>query len=224
MGADWGSAYPGQQIYYVIALTNNRPSDGSPFANLVISSVLPANLEILGAQTDPAGRDPEISGNTLAIKRDSLKPGETLIVGVRTRIKAGVATGTLIVAQSQLTYDGLQLPVRSNLVTVQVVGSPSIQAGVAQAQQTPATPTAAATDTPAPLATTVPVTATLVLATPAAAPTLTTDTAAAAPTRPAEASPILPETGAGVPIFGIALLGMTLMVRTVRVRREKERI
>lgn len=220
MGSNWGSVYPGDEVFYAIAVTNNRPTDGKELAGLTVSSQLPANLEVLSATSDRG--DLTQNGNSLSLALASLKPGETAEIGVRTRVKADVAFGTVIVSQASLTYTGVSVPLYSNPVTVQVVR-------VAQVTAQP-TVTSVPTATAAPAATAQPtataagninngasgITATAVpTGGPTAQPTATPAPGTAAP---------LPDTSGGIPLMGFVLLGMTLFVRTVRLHRGQNRI
>lgn len=211
MASDWGSAFPGQEVNYVIAASNIRSSGA--MRDVQISSELPANLQILDAKADRGG-DPTVSGNTVSLKLSALNPGEGVEIAIKTRIKDTVAIGTQIVSQAELTFTGLDLTAHSNIVTVLVVGAQ------AQTPTLTATPTPAATLT-ASLSPTVTPTATLT-----AIPTATGAPAsgAAAGAAPPTGSAPLPNTSAGVPFLGILMLGMTLMLRTVRVHREQTRI
>jgi len=215
MASDWGSAFVGQEINYVIAVRNTRTSGA--MNNLVITSALPENLTILEAKS--ARGDPKVAGNQVTFGLDALQPGEGVEIAIRVKIKDTVAVGTRIVAQAELTYTGLTLPARSNLVTVLIVGNalgPAAPAAQASTATATATRTAGATAT----ATTAP------SATP---PPTNTPSATAVPPTPTAVGPAggttpLPNTSSGVPIFGFALLGMTLMVRTVRLHRAQSRI
>lgn len=224
MNSDWGSAFAGQEVIYVIAVRNTRA--GGAMRNLQITSDLPANLEILQDSADRG--DPMVVGNQVTLKLDALQPNEGVEIAIKTRIKDDVADGTRIVSQAELTFDGLALPAHSNIVTVLVVALAQIQAQ----PQVPAGPvlqataaiTATATAAPTQTSTTAPTTAAptqTTVPTATVAPATATTVAGAAP-KPG--SPALPSTSSGVPIFGFALLGMTLMVRTVRVHRAQSRI
>jgi uncharacterized repeat protein (TIGR01451 family) len=232
MMSNWGSAFPGDEVVYQIVVQNPGPAG---FDNLQLTSTLPANLEVQRAAADRG--DLTQNGNSLLLKIASLKPGETVEIEVRTKIKQSVAIGTRIVSQATLNYDGRKLPAYSNIVTVLVVD----KAPAAQAQPAP---TRSGTAYPAP-GTTV-ATATANPTTPSAAATasstpMPTDTAAAG-TSAATAAPTstrtptatiggtntprspLPNTSSGVPLMGLALMGMTLLIRTVRIHREQSRI
>src|SRR5262249_16147676 len=63
IASDWGSAYPEQAVRYTLVLSNKRPvnADGSnDLRDVIITSSLPANLEVLGAQADRGG-DPTVA-------------------------------------------------------------------------------------------------------------------------------------------------------------------
>jgi uncharacterized repeat protein (TIGR01451 family) len=228
MNSDWGSAFAGQEVIYAIAVRNTRAAGA--MRNVQITSDFPANLEVLEDSSDRG--DPMVAGNLVTLRLDALQPNEGVEIVIKTRIKEGVANGTRIISQAELTFEGLTLPAHSNIVTVLVVAPAQIQAqtqvAVGPGLQATAAVTATATTTAAPTqtSTTAPTTAaptqtsTTAPSATAARPTVTA--VAGAPTRPG--SPALPSTSTGVPIFGFALLGMTLMVRTVRVHRAQSRI
>ncbi len=231
LASDWGSAYPGQQVNFTLAVRNTRPpaADGAnTLRNVTVRSALPANLEVLGARAD-RGADPTVSGNNVSYSIGQLQPGEGAEITIATRIKPDVTVGTLIVTQGQLVYDGLApQPAFSNIVTVQVVGNvqaptsvPTVPTVVAQAATAtsgayppPSSPTAGRTATTGPTASVAPSATTAATASPV--PTRT-------PAPPPPPTP-LPETSTGVPLLGIMLLGGTLLTRTVRLHRAKNRI
>lgn len=228
MASDWGSAFAGQEVQYTLVLRNTRApaADGvNDLNNVTISSRMPSNLEVQGATADRSGSDPTVTGNDILYQIASLKPGEGVEIAIRSRIRANVARGTLIVAQSQVQYTGLTQPIFSNIVTVQVVDQ-APQATVAPtATPTAPPPTATATATSAPASPiaspqTVQLTPTVGRGTP-------TSTATAQPpaggVQPDTEAP-LPATNAGVPLAGLILLGLTLLTRTVRLHRSRERI
>ncbi len=247
MASDWGSVYPGNQVYYVIVFKNNRGADGAALNQVRISSTLPSNLEVISAKADRG--DLKQDQNNLSLQVDTLKPGEGIEIGVQTRVKQGVAAGTRIISQASAFYDGLALPVYSNIVTVQVVDAataanqPAQPAGTSIAtavvtSTTVTTSTAVTTNTVAPTATTG-------LTTNAANPTATmeatatmTSTAAATSSPTATVAPTatqivaggtsgsgsLPDTSTGVPLLGFALMGMTMMIRAMRLHRAQTRV
>jgi hypothetical protein len=191
-----------------------------------VRSTLPGNLEVLGARAD-RGSDPSVNGNEVSYTIGQLQPGEGVEVTVSTRIRPDVTVGTLLVAQGQLTYEGLAQTAFSNIVSVQVVGNA-------------APPTAAAVGTSIAQATTGPTGTTGAYpppstGTPASATAVAASATAPRPTAPAQAQPRptvaptppsapLPDTSTGVPLLGIALLGGTLLTRTWRLHRAKNRL
>jgi hypothetical protein len=225
MQSDWGSAFPKQEVNYVIAAQHTRD-----MRNLQIVSTLPANLVVVGASAS-YGRDPNlkhvdpiVAGNQVSLKLDSLRAGEQVFVTIKTRVQDGVDAGTRIISQAQLTYTGISSAAFSNIVTVLVVGAAPTQvtavqqatiAATAAAQAATASATASATMTAVATATETPQPSPA--DTPAPSPTAT------AGTQPPSSAP-LPDTSTGVPISGFALLGLTLMLRTVRVHRAQSRI
>ena len=231
MASDWGSAFPDQEVNYVIALRNVQPSDGRVLSEVNVASTLPSNLEVIGAQSD-AGVDPDVSGNTVSLELDELRPGEGIEIAIQTRIDADVEIGTRLVAQAELNHEGLELPAFSNVVTVLVVGIAPLDA------QSTITSTATITDTAVTTATVVAETPTMTVEPTDDATTADTDTTVepteATSPEPTEVpevagggtedSETLPATNAGIPFLGFTLLGATLMVRTVRIRRDQSRI
>jgi len=225
LASDWGSAYPGQSVNLTLVVRNTT---AAPLRNLRLRSALPNNLELLGAQTD-RGNDPSINGQELTFALDQLPAGQSVEVTVATRIRQAVAAGTLLVAQSQLQYEGLSQPIFSNIVTVLVVGAAQPTQAASPSVAATASPRASAY--PAPSAATAPATAApSASATATVAPSRSAiasggPTAAPAPTAapPAPGAP-LPETSGGVPLMGVLLLGLTLLTRTVRLHRARERL
>ncbi|NTU79564.1 MAG: hypothetical protein HGA45_09200 [Chloroflexales bacterium] len=235
LASDWGSVYPGQQINFTLAVRNTRPpaaGGANDVRNLSVRSVLPDNLEVLGTDAD-RGQDPARNGNEVSYSLPLLQPGEGVEILIASRVKPSVTPGTILVTQGQLTYDGLSQGLFSNIVTVQVVGN---------AQQTAAPRTAtvgiaatSGTAYPAPATSTA--TAGVATATATIRPTGPTTTAVPTSAQPTVAPSVtpfvyqpqpppapLPNTEAGVPFIGILLLGMTLLTRTWRLHRAKERI
>jgi hypothetical protein len=195
-----------------------------------LTSRLPANLTVDGATADQGG-DPALSGNTITYDLLRLGPGQSVEVTAFTTIKPGVPAGTILVAQGQLTYESTDQPINSNIVTVQIVDE--AQAGIATA-----TPRYTATSGPSPTAATAAQlpratgtsAAATVQAQPSAPATPTQAAAGVAPQEPEatvteedEEAP-LPATSTGVPLAGFVLLGMTLLVRTIRIKRARERL
>jgi hypothetical protein len=234
MASDWGSVYPGNEVYYVIVFKNNRGADSAALTQLRLSSTLPSNLEVVSARADRG--DLKQDQNNLSLQVDTLKPGEGIEIGVQTRVKQGVAAGTRIISQASAFYGGLALPVYSNIVTVQVVDAASAASQAAQPAGTNVA-TAVVTSTMVTTGTVAP-TATTDRAANVAAPTMTTATAAATSSPTATIAPTatqttaggtsgsgsLPDTSTGVPLMGFALMGMTLMIRTVRLHRAQTRV
>jgi uncharacterized repeat protein (TIGR01451 family) len=221
MASDWGSTFTGQEINYVIAFRNTRAD--AAMNNVVITSALPENLQILDDKSDRG--DTQLQGNTLTWNATTLQPGEGVEIAVRVKIKDQVDVGTRIVSQAEATFDGLGLPLRSNVVTVLIVGSElgPAAASIASIGDTP-TPTSTATATIVPTAVDTPTSS------PTDPPTAEIAAAGAAPISPAvspAASPIvapLPATSSGFPISGFLLLGLTMLLRTVRIHRSQTRI
>jgi hypothetical protein len=154
-----------------------------------------------------------------------LPAGQGFEVIVQTRIKSNVPTGTRIVAQAELTFAGLAIPLYSNIVTVEVVNAAQAQVLPTDTATTAPTnaPTATSTPTLTPVPATEPPTVVVEAAQPAAvAPTATPGTAGSA-VGPAATAP-LPATSTGVPLAGFALLGATLLARTWRLHRTRSRI
>jgi hypothetical protein len=232
MQSDWGSAFPKQEVNYVIAAQNTRAS--GDMRDMLINSAMPANLEVLSASasygSDPNLKsiDPVVAGNQVSLKLDRLKPGEQVFIAIKTRVKADVDISARIVSQAELTFTGIRSTAFSNFVTVLVVGAAPTAAQVAQAQAATATTAPAAATSPAATATASATAAASATPTETPAPS-PTDSAAPPAAQPSAGAQVrstapLPETSAGIPIFGFAMLGMTLMLRTVRIHRAQSRI
>lgn len=207
MASDWGSAFAGQEVNYVIAFRNTQKT--GDLKNVQIASSLPANLQILGQKSDVG--EPQVQGNLVTLKLAALAPDKGVEIAIRAKIRDNIEAGTRLVSQAEATYDGLVQPLRSNVVTVLIVGSPG---PVAQAATPASSATAAATPAPA-----TPTSTALPSATLAAT---SQPVATVAPT--SKPAPELPNTSTGVPISGFALLGLTLLLRTVRLHRSQTRI
>ncbi|MFN3373336.1 MAG: hypothetical protein ACK44M_07225, partial [Chloroflexus sp.] len=136
--------------------------------------------------------------------------------------------GTLLVVQAQASYSGLSRPVFSNISTVLVVGEQQVVTATATlAPVTSPTATATVGVSATALATTAPssptATAGSVIGGGAAATATVTPTPLAAGGQSGGQAP-LPNTSAGIPFLGVLLLGATLLTRTVRLHRARERI
>ncbi|WP_298403157.1 hypothetical protein [uncultured Chloroflexus sp.] len=225
LSSDWGSAYAGQDVVFTVVLGNTHPEQTISAVNL--RSVLPSNLQVLSANAS-RGADPVISSQTVTYTAPDLAPGERVQITIATRIRPNVTAGTLLVVQAQASYSGLSRPVFSNISTVLVVGEQQVV--TATATLAPVTsPTATAT---------VGVTATAIATAASSSPTATagavigggtSPTATVTPTPPAAGGQSggqapLPNTSAGIPFLGVLLLGATLLTRTVRLHRARERI
>ncbi len=291
MASNWGSAFPGDAVTYVIAVRNTHPTQA--LQDLALRSVFPANLEITGVSSRPIDRNPSgafapndvfyadnrvlldiaglsargsrkpvlrsvlptnfeinslssgsanlsravgfdpgapsLEGNRVSLGVAELPAGQGFEVIVQTRIKPQVPAGTRIVAQAELTFTGLVIPLYSNIVTVDVVNAaqpqalPTYTATVAPTVTT--TPTTTPTDTIEPTQPTATEVPTIVAgaAQPTAVVLTTTPGAAGSATGAAPAAP-LPATSTGVPLAGFALLGATLLARTWRLHRARSRI
>lgn len=234
--SDWGSAFPGQDVVYTLVLQNNRPATddgGGVLRNVLVESTLPANLKINSAVAD-RGNDPIVLGNDVQLKLASLKPGEAVEVRVDTTIKSRVDIGTILVAQGQASYDNLGFPLLSNIATVNVVGEPQQQAMAATGYPYPSpgsSPSPGASPSPAsspsPAANTPTATATQSSQAAIGYPTPTATKQSqrnTIRTNPDGTLIPLPATSTGIPIAGFALLGLTLLIRTFRLHRARERI
>ena len=229
LASDWGSAYAGQDIVFTIVLGNTHPAQTVSAVSL--RSVMPSNLQVLGANAS-RGADPTINGQTVTYLVPDLAPGERVEVTITTRIRSDVAAGTLLVVQAQANQRDLSRPVFSNISTVLVVGGQQIATVTATATRAPATltatvvsPTAGTTATSAPAMATATTTPDIVLgggAPPAVTTTPTTTPPAAGGASGGQVP--LPNTSAGIPLLGVLLLGATLLTRTIRLHRARERL
>jgi fimbrial isopeptide formation D2 family protein len=227
MGSDWGSAFTSQEINYDILFQNTRES--GVINNLSIISALPSNLLFVSASAGYGpdlntltSIDPKAVGNEISLTLNALDRSQWVKISIKTKVKDLVATGARIVSQAEATFDGLAVPVRTKPVYVLVVGSdlgpslPLIQGGTPSATSGPsATSLPSATPSAAPTA--------IPSATPATAGA--TDQSLSQGAGGAIVAPApLPATSQGIPISGILLLGLTLLLRTVRIHRAQERI
>jgi hypothetical protein len=230
MASNWGSAFPGDAVTYVIAVRNTHPTQA--LRDLALRSVFPANLEITGLSSGPIDRnlpgaftpgDPSRTDNRVSLGIAELPAGQGFEVIVQTRIKPTVPAGTRIVAQAELTFAGLAIPLYSNIVTVDVVNAAQAQVLPTNTATTAPTATPTMTTEPTqPPATEAP-TVVVEAAQPAAVAPTATSSAAGSATGPASDAP-LPATSTGVPLTGFALLGATLLARTWRLHRARSRI
>jgi uncharacterized repeat protein (TIGR01451 family) len=241
MMSDWGSVFPGQEVAYTIILRNDQ---SATLEDVTIGSMLPGNLKVLGAAAN-RGSDPSVTGNDMQYSISTIKPGEVVEITIQTEVKPDIARGTRLVAQSQLDFQGGPPSLLSNIVTVMVlddeerVAAAPVSSPYAQAPtDTPApTKTPAATNTPAPTDTPEPTGTSGATDAPTATnkPTQSAEAVAAVPKTSPQPTPAssraaepatapLPATSSGVPLVGLALLGLTLMIRTVRLHRARERI
>jgi uncharacterized repeat protein (TIGR01451 family) len=232
MASNWGSAFPGDAVTYVIAVRNTHPTNA--LRDLALRSVLPANLEITALSAGPIDRntpgaftpgDPSRTDNRISLGIAELPAGQGFEVIVQTKIKPNVPAGTRIVAQAELTFAGLAIPLYSNIVTVEVVNAAQAQilpTNTATAAPTDA-PTATSTAIPTPVPATEPPTVVAEVAQPAAVPPTGADATAGGVVSPAATAP-LPATSTGVPLAGFALFGATLLARTWRLHRARSRI
>ena len=227
LGSDWGSAYPGQEINFTLVIRNTRiayANGSGTLHNVILSSQIPSNIEVRGAKAD-RGSDPTVTGNEVRYTIAQLAPGEGIELTIAARIRTGVTPGTLLTAQGQARYDGLSTVAFSNVSSVLVVSpSPRLLAASATIPSTSTpSPTGTATTMPSsgsiggtPDSAVVSVSASVVPSTSSVTPT----PVASVP----DASAPLPNTSGGLPIGGVLLLGMTLLLRTWRLHRVRERI
>jgi hypothetical protein len=246
LASDWGSAFAGQDVEYMCVVRNECPEvedNSNDLQNVIIHNTLPSNVEVVDAAATPEPPTPAIAGNNVDYSLDVLPPGEEARVIIDTTIKDDVPAGTLLVDQCRLEYDGLLRPILSNIITVLVVPETSEQQPTATATLTATTrattgdssPRSAATRTATPTATPASQAAadtpTATAAAAASVPQEDTDAPADDPlARPGEAGGmpakkvLLPKTSTGVPLAGFVLLGLTMITRTVRLHRARERV
>jgi hypothetical protein len=173
----------------------NALAQGTPLADVVLVDELNDSLELLGAQS--TGMDVSRDGQKIKATRQHMAPGESAQVVLSVRVRQETSLET-IRNQASLRYAGLAEPIFSIVVEVKVVRT--------------AAPTAAPEETPQLAATAV------------AAPA---GKGADAPpqSEPADLGAQLPNTSGGsLPLSGILLLGLTLLIRSVRTHRARVRI
>ncbi|ACL25970.1 hypothetical protein [Chloroflexus aggregans] len=220
LSSDWGSVYAGQDVVFTVILGNTHPSQ--TISAVSVRSVMPANLQVLNANAS-RGADPVINGRIVTYVAPDLAPGERVELTIATRVQPNVAVGTLLVVQAQANYSGLSRPVFSNISTVLVVGSQQVATAI---------PTLSPTIGRTPVVTSSPaVTATVTVTASVTVTPMTGGkvTATATPVPPAAGGQSgsqapLPNTSAGIPFLGVLLLGATLLTRTIRLHRARERI
>lgn len=214
LSSDWGQVFVGDTVTFVVTLQNagNEAGGSSPLRararaaklealqaappvhDVLITQQLNPNFELLEASGP--GLSVTTDGQKIEARRDMLAGGETVELMIKARARDIGAAPLTTVNQAQLIYRDAEHPLFSNVVDVVIM------------------PKALPTATP-------------VLPAP---PTSTTEplmtAAGAAPviTPPQELGESLPQTSGGTPLAGVVLLGLTLLLHSIRVHRARVRI
>jgi glycine/D-amino acid oxidase-like deaminating enzyme len=172
-------------------------------------NIQPLNNVVITDDINPAFEVLEASGNGLTVKtngqkveatRAVLAGGEEVKVTIKVRARPSDVLPVTISNQATLLYTGLPLNVFSNIVDITVAAK--------NAPTATAAPTRVPTNTP--------------LAGPGSAGGTPPDVPQ--PAKPEDLGKNLPQTSGGVPLFGFVLLGLTLLLHSIRVHRSRVRI
>ncbi len=213
LNSDWGQVFVGNTFEYVITLQNvdNAAGGTSPFSPRARKPILEKMLDIpaindvvISDELNPLLEIVDVSASGLKVTtkdqkveavRATLAGGETVTVKIKVRARSVDVSGKMILNQASLTYKNAEQTLFSNVVAVKVV---------TRNVPTPtAAPTVAATSTPEP---------------PAKAEV------AAATLEPFGEKAELPHTSGGAPVWGVVLLGLTMLLHSIRVHRARVRI
>lgn len=213
LSSDWGQVFVGDTFEYVITLQNvGRAAGGtSPFSPRERKQSLEKMLDVpavsdvvISDELNPFLEIVEVSSQGLKVTskdqkveavRATLAGGETVTVKLKVRARAVDVSGKMILNQATLSYKDAEETFFSNVVAVKVV------------MKNVPTPTAA----------------------PTTAPTATPEPAVKAEAAPNTLEPFgekaeLPHTSGGAPVYGVVLLGLTMLLHSIRVHRARVRI
>ncbi|HEY0734876.1 MAG TPA: hypothetical protein VGD69_08195, partial [Herpetosiphonaceae bacterium] len=217
--SDWGQVFVGDTFEYVITLQNvgqeaggsspmmSQSRSGSkveamrniaPLNNVVISDDINAAFEIVDATGD--GLTVKTTGQKVEATRAVLAGGEEVKVTIKVRARPSNVLPVTISNQATLLYTGLPINVFSNIVDITVAAK--------NAPTATAAPTNVPTNTPA-------------IGTNAAGGT---PPEVPQPAPPEELGTDLPNTSGGIPLYGFVLLGLTLLLHSIRAHRSRVRI
>lgn len=87
-----GTIEPGAEFTYTLSWTTNCTE---PLVDLILTDSLPGELEFVSATTSQG--TVTVTGQTITIRIPSLAAGPAQIATIRTRVRTGVASGTLVV-------------------------------------------------------------------------------------------------------------------------------
>jgi hypothetical protein len=216
--SDWGQVFVGDTFEYVVTLQNvgkeaggSSPLMSSGGRNKVeaMRNIQPLQNVVIGDDINPAFEVLEASGTGLTVKtngqkveatRATLAGGEEVKLRIKVRARSRDVLPVTISNQATLLYTGLSHNVFSNIVDIVVAAKNAPTATVAPTD----VPTVAPTDAPK------------------AAGAVPGDVPPAA--KPEELGKDLPQTSGGVPLFGFVLLGLTLLIHSLRAHRSRVRI
>jgi hypothetical protein len=216
--SDWGQVFVGDTFEYVITLQNvgqeaggsspmMSPSRSSkvealrniaPLNNVVISDDINGAFEVIDATGE--GLTVKTTGQKIEATRAVLAGGEEVKVRIKVRARPSDVLPVTISNQATLLYTGLPLNVFSNIVDITVAAK--------NAPTATAAPTNVPTNTPA-------------VGTNSAGGT---QQEIPVPARPEELGTNLPQTSGGIPLYGFVLLGLTLLLHSIRAHRARVRI
>jgi peptidoglycan hydrolase-like protein with peptidoglycan-binding domain len=182
-------------------------TQGEPISNVVLVDELSPALEPFAVNS--VGMTVQQSGRRIEASRDELAPGDAAVIVIGARVRDGIDLPT-ITNQASVRYNGAANVIYSNITEVRVLGVQSAQPTATTAPSPGTTTTAVSTPAPAPTTGNGQVPAVAPSATP------TSDT-----TAPAGLGTQLPTTSGGAPLSGITLLGLTLLLYTVRSRHAR---
>ncbi len=217
--SDWGQVFVGDTFEYVITLQNVGAGAGgsSPFSQRLrkqsmekMLNIAPVNDVVITDDLNPlfevveataSGMQVTTDGQKVAATRSTLAGGETVTLKIKVRARAVDVSGKMILNQASLSYKDAAETLFSNIVAVKVV--------LKQAPTATPQPTVAPTATSGPVANTAD-----------SPPVLTELGEPANPVAQAD----LPHTSGGAPMLGVVLLGLTMLLHSIRVHRSRIRI
>jgi hypothetical protein len=184
---------------------------GDTIRDVMIVDELSPALELFAVNS--VGMNVRRNGHRIEASRDQLAPGDAAVIVIGARVRDGIFLPT-IANQASLRYSTLTGAIYSNVTEIRVNGIQQ-PAPTASAASTPGTAAAKVTAVPSP--------------TPVAAGASTTQSTAAVPsatpipstTAPTDLGTQLPTTSGGIPLGGIVLLGLTLLLHSLRIRHKR---
>lgn len=213
LNSDWGQVFVGDTFEFVVTLQNAGADAGG---SLPISpnsrrtklnapeNAPPVKDVVITDELNPVFEIIEASGTGLSVKTDgqkveatraTLAGGELVTLRIKVRAKPVDVNGKSVLNQASLRYTGTNNTIFSNVVAVKIM------------ERVAPTATPVPTDVP---------------------PTATPEPIAPAGGTPPAVTPDLgnelPETSDGTPVAGFVLLGLTLLLHSIRAHRARVRI